>query len=244
VLLDLSVLIRAYRMRPTGVLHIGAHAAEEAPVYERCAIDKVWWVEANPELLPGLRTTVEHYPGHGVIEAAVDAADGERVAFYVTNSSQASPLLDFGTHAEHHPGIHVERTVQVRAATVDTLAERYDFSGINLLNLDIQGAELRAMRGGANTLDQVDYVYTEVNAEEVYRGCALVGEIDEFLGRMGLVRVKTTWDLAGWGDALYIRGGIGVAGRVWAQIVFAVARADRWLQRTAPVRALARAIGR
>lgn len=244
VLFDLAALIRAYGMRPASVLHIGAHAAEEARTYERCGIRRVWWIEANPELLGNLRAEVERYGGHGVIEAAVDAVDDEEVAFHVTNSSQSSSILDLDTHRQHYPDIDVERTVQLRTVTVDTLADRYDFSGINLVNLDIQGAELRALRGAVNTLAHVDYVYTEVNRESVYRGCALVGEIDEFLGQLGLGRVRTSWTDAGWGDALYIRGRLGLARRAWAEAVLGVSRADASLQKTAPVRALARAIGR
>lgn len=244
MLLDLATLIRAYGIRPAGVLHIGAHAAEEARTYERCGIHRVWWIEANPELLENLRAEVEGYRGHEIIEAAVDAVDDEQVAFHVTNNPQSSSFLDLGTHREHYPEIDVERTLHLRTVTVDTLADRYDFSGVNLINLDIQGAELRAMQGAVDTLAHVDYVYTEVNREAVYHGCALVTEIDEFLGPLGLARVKTRWTDAGWGDALYIRGRIGLPRRLWGEAVLGVSSADAHLQKTAPVRALARAIGR
>lgn len=244
MLLALSALIRGYGIRPTGVLHIGAHAGEEARAYERSGIHKVWWIEANPALLENLRSEVDRYSGHGVIEAVVDAVDDQPVEFYVTNSSESSSLLDLGTHRQHYPEIDVERTVHLRTITVDTLAGRHDFSGINFINLDIQGAELRAMRGAVDTLARVDYVYTEVNRESVYRDCALVGEIDEFLGQLGLTRVKTVWSGAGWGDALYVRNGTALRRRLWAEAVIAVSRVDARLQMTAPVRALARAIGR
>ena len=48
----------------------------------------------------------------------------------------------------------------------------------NFLNLDIQGAELLALRGIEDNLKFIDYIYTEVNTGEVYKNCAKVYEID------------------------------------------------------------------
>ena len=82
---------------------------------------------------------------------------------------------------------------------------KYDID-YNFLNLDIQGAELKALKGMEEYLDKVDYIYTEVNEDYVYKGCALVSELDEFLGKYGFTRVETSW--AGnckWGDAFYIK---------------------------------------
>ena len=55
-------------------------------------------------------------------------------------------------------------------------------------------------------LNKVDYIYTEVNSDYVYKDCGLITEIDEYLKRFNFERVETEW--AGecrWGDAFYIR---------------------------------------
>jgi hypothetical protein len=44
---------------------------------------------------------------------------------------------------------------------------------------------------------------TEVNRDEVYRNCAKIEELDNFLSSYGFVRVETTWDGGTWGDAFY-----------------------------------------
>ncbi len=76
----------------------------------------------------------------------------------------------------------------------------------NFLNLDIQGAELKALKGMEEYLNKVDYIYTEVNEDYVYKDCALVNELDEYLKLFGLYRVETKWcENYKWGDALYIR---------------------------------------
>ena len=49
------------------------------------------------------------------------------------------------------------------------------------------------------------WIYTEVNFEELYEDCALVNELDCFLGRKHFTRVTTVDTGCGWGDALYQR---------------------------------------
>jgi hypothetical protein len=72
--------------------------------------------------------------------------------------------------------------------------------------LDIQGAELKALKGMEEYLSKIDYIYTEVNSDYVYKDCALIGEVDEYLEKFGLKRVETQiYTEYRWGDAFYIR---------------------------------------
>ena len=68
-----------------------------------------------------------------------------------------------------------------------------------------QGAELKALKGAKNLLKNVRAVYSEVNREELYAGCALIEEVDEFLKEFGFIRTDTKFTEFGWGDALYLK---------------------------------------
>ena len=78
-----------------------------------------------------------------------------------------------------------------------------DVSKYNFLNLDIQGAELLALKGFGDLLVGIDYIYTEVNETDIYKDCALIGEIDQYLS--DFERVETAMTEFKWGDALYRR---------------------------------------
>tara|TARA_B100000965_G_scaffold362182_1_gene344050 strand:- start:137 stop:385 length:249 start_codon:yes stop_codon:yes gene_type:complete len=73
------------------------------------------------------------------------------------------------------------------------------------INMDVQGYELEVLKGATETLKNINYVYCEVNRDEVYENNAYVEEIDEFLAGYGMERVETNWAGDIWGDALYIR---------------------------------------
>ena len=57
-----------------------------------------------------------------------------------------------------------------------------------------------------NYIQYVQYIYTEVNTEKVYKDCGLLSEIDEYLKEKGFIRVVCKmWGNCGWGDAFYVR---------------------------------------
>ena len=93
------------------------------------------------------------------------------------------------------------------ATTVDAFFAKHslDSSIYNFWNFNVQGAELLILRGGQQALRHVDVVYLEVNTEEVYVGCALMGQLDAFLLPYGLERVVTLMTPWGWGDAVFVK---------------------------------------
>ena len=84
--------------------------------------------------------------------------------------------------------------------------ESQDKSKYNCIVIDVQGYELEVFKGSSNYLNSVDYIMTEVNREELYKGCARVEDLDSFLSDYNFKRVETTWDGISWGDALYVKG--------------------------------------
>jgi len=72
--------------------------------------------------------------------------------------------------------------------------------------MDTQGYELEVLKGATDTLELIDYIFTEISNTELYKGTALIEDLDEFLTPRGFKRVETNWQGTGtWGDAFYIR---------------------------------------
>ena len=83
--------------------------------------------------------------------------------------------------------------------------ELKDNDKYNFINIDVQGYELEVFKGSSQILKNVDYIMTEVNKSEVYKNCAMVEDLDNFLSKFNFKRVETTWDGITWGDAFYIK---------------------------------------
>ncbi len=198
---EIVPLLATYGIKAHSVLHIGAHDCEELGFYNSLQIANrdVIWVDAIQEKVDAAQARGIPNVFYGVMSDT----DGETVLFKRTNNDQSSSILDLGTHAAHYPWITVSETRTCTTTTVDTFLA--DKPKPNFWNLDIQGAELKALKGGVNALRSADVVYTEVNTESVYQGCALLGELDEFLAAHGFTRVALKLVEQGWGDAMYVR---------------------------------------
>jgi FkbM family methyltransferase len=201
MLIPLHDLVRKYNIQFKGILHVGAHECEELADYERyISRNKILWVEA----LPGkVSLCKERYP-NVLIENAIVSDVIEDVVFKVSNNGQSSSILDFGLHSHYHPSVHYITAFNGTTTLLKSILPKYDIA-YNFLNFDIQGAELKALKGMEEYLPNVDYLYTEVNSDYVYKECALIGELDEYLMTFGLHRVETKWTDCKWGDAFYMR---------------------------------------
>ena len=202
MLIPLHQLIQKYNVNIKGILHVGAHECEEIADYERyVSRNKILWVEAMPDKV---EISKSKYPNL-LIENAVVSDIEETVKFNVSNNGQSSSILEFGLHSTFHPHVHYVTSFQAQTQLLKNIICKYDIE-YNFLNFDIQGAELKALKGMEEYLNKVDYIYTEVNCDYVYKGCAIVDEIDEYLKQFGLYRVETQWcQNFRWGDAFYIR---------------------------------------
>jgi len=193
-----------------GVLHVGAHICQEAALYESLGMnprdpEKVLWIEANSDIAK-FAAREGGFPN--IVCAAVSDADDAEVTFFITNADgQSSSILPLAEHRREHPDIYEVAVRRVRTVTLDTLFDRCGIphDRYDVANLDIQGVELMALRGAEKILANLRAIYTEVNTKELYAGCALLPELDEFLEARGFVRVALNVLTHGWGDALYVR---------------------------------------
>lgn len=202
MLISLHELVQKYNICFKGILHVGAHECEEIYDYEKyISRNNILWVEALPEKVEMSRQKFNEI----LIENAVVSDVEEKVKFNVSNNGQSSSILNFGLHSTFHPHVKYIDNFYVETKLLKDIISKHNIN-YNFINLDIQGAELKALKGMSEYLKKIDYIYTEVNSDYVYENCALIGDLDKFLLEFGLHRVETRWcENYRWGDAFYIR---------------------------------------
>jgi len=207
-MIDIGSMLRQHGIEPRGVIHVGAHQASELEEYVRLGFTKILYIEANPALIPALRAKAAAHPGKVFVVHAA-AADFDGVTYlHVTSMDQSSSILPLAKHLEIYPSIREVSKTEVRCRRLDTLLAEEGLSAadFNVLNLDIQGAELMALRGAPSLLAGVAAINTEVNLQELYRGAALLDAMERFMSESGFSRAAmvTPWHPT-WGDAFYVR---------------------------------------
>jgi FkbM family methyltransferase len=209
MLIPFKTLLDTYKIVPKGILHVGANDGYEIKAYIENGISKVIFIEAEDAAYGRLKKNTEPYRNVLCVQACVSDENDKVVHFNITNNeSNSSSILPLGTHATVHPDVKVVNIVQMKTQRIDSLMEKrgLDLEEYDFLNLDLQGAELLALKGMGEELKKIKYAYIEVNKAELYQGCPMVEELDAFLKTFGFDRVQTSWaGDTGWGDAFYFK---------------------------------------
>jgi len=205
MLLNFSQLYQKYNMNITGVIHIGAHYGEEIMEYLNNGIHNIVLFEPIVENYNNLLEKTNNLNDKKYNIKTHKLALGNDNAIVTmnlsSNNKQSSSILKPKEHLNNHPDVDFYGIEEVKMVKLDS----FRYKKYNFINIDVQGYELEVFRGGKNTLKNVDYVYCEVNRDEVYENNAYVEQIDEFLSNYNMERVETNWAGNIWGDALYIR---------------------------------------
>lgn len=213
MLIKLDYLKQKYNIQATGVLHVGASTGQEADMYWNCGLRNMLWIEAIPEVYSLLKENMMLYSTAKCINACISDTDDQEVTFNISNNDgQSSSFLEFGTHAEMHADVKFINHIKLKTKRIDTIFKENNLqiTDYQFLNMDLQGAELLALKSMGTLMEHVKYAYLEVNKKEVYKNCARVEEIDAFLARYGFVGVEEQYardknKVEQWGDKFYIK---------------------------------------
>lgn len=125
-----------------------------------------------------------------MVQAAVSDAAG--TAHFRVPSDQINPDLDF---LEHCSGVGYlsdqsdESTIEVRTTDLDTYCEQNGVETVHFIKLDIEGAEVAALRGARRVIERCrPMLAIEYNRETLRRAGATLDDLDALLDQLGYDR--------------------------------------------------------
>jgi FkbM family methyltransferase len=197
-------LLKDRRYRPRGIVHVGAHLAQEMDDYLALEPELIVWIEGDPDTAAKLRERVDER--QVVIAALIADEDGRSLPFHRFSNEGMSSSVFRATHelTDHWPEVReTGEVLELETSRLDTvLTPLGPPDAFDVLVFDIQGAELLAMRGAGAYLDAARFVESEVSIAEIYDGGPLVGEVEAFLLRRGFKRIT---DIPWHGDVVFER---------------------------------------
>lgn len=131
--------------------------------------------------------------GRGTLNVSSGGSDG------------SSSLLRPTGHLDVHPDVRFEERIDVEVVTLDEWARRSNVTTVDFLWLDLQGAELAALRGAERLLSAVGAIHTEVSLIETYDGAPRYPLLKSWLGDRGFRVEKEALPWPDMGNVLFVR---------------------------------------
>jgi len=166
-----------------GVIHIGAHWGGEALAYNLYQ-KKVMWIEAIPSVYHKLKQNIKKYPKQKALNYLITDKDHMITKFNVSNSyGGMSSIYKLGAHKKLFPNIKMVKKILLKSITLKTLInkKRIKIENYQALIIDVQGAELKVLKGIGNYLKYFKYVLLETDNCELYENSSQVKELREYM---------------------------------------------------------------
>jgi FkbM family methyltransferase len=117
--------------------------------------------------------------------------------------NKSSSLLPPKEHTRTHPWLKFDQTLNVATERLDSFCERKEIDEIDLVWLDVQGAELMVLEGAGEMISRIGVIWLEVGTIEFYERQPLKNDVEGFMRERGFTcemdRVDETT-----GDQLYV----------------------------------------
>jgi FkbM family methyltransferase len=203
MLLNFKNVVEKYNMSINGVLHIGAHYGQEHHLYESINIPNITYFEPLKKTFEVLKQNVG---AKAILHNIALGNENKNIEMFVetVNRGMSSSILEPSLHLQQYPQIVFTDKENVVMKKLDDVIDNSN-KEYNFINIDVQGYELEVFKGGVKTLENIDYIISEVNRAEVYKNCVHVDELSEFLEKFNFELVEVSWAGGTWGDALYVK---------------------------------------
>lgn len=115
-------------------------------------------------------------------------------------------LLKPTGHLSVHPQVQFNTTINVETIILDEWAQDNKITHVDLMWLDMQGAEYAVLQAAPITTSTAKVIVVEVNYAEMYENCGLFNDLSNLLKGYGFILLENIEVMQGaWGDAIFIK---------------------------------------
>jgi len=191
------------KKRITGIIQVGANLGQETKIFLENEIRHIHLFEPLHEVFLELENKFLQQKNIYLYNYALGNTNTEMVMnVSSSNNSASSSLLDPDLHTKLFPEVEFDKKEKV---IVKKLVN-FNITDSNFLFLDTQGFELEVLKGLEGDIKYIDFIYSEIAREQVFKDGVLVSQLDQFLKKEGFARYKTFWaSNKPTGDAIYVR---------------------------------------
>jgi len=166
---------------------------------------EIYTFECNPRTLDKCHKRVDGISQIHLIEKAVWSQSGFLMFHPIIEGGNAGASSVFMANGNYPAEVLTQDEIMVNAVTFADIIREHNLPGVDMLWLDLQGAELDALKGLGDYLSGVKLIMTEVMFQAIYSDQPLFREIDDYLSWAGFDVIAWPYRDHWFGNAIYGR---------------------------------------
>ena len=180
---------------PLVIFDVGSRdCAQSIEFYEAFPNARIVAFECNPQTLPLCAAVAAARADRlTLVPKAVHVYDGTCTFFPIDPARTVTSWADgnpgasslFRANGEYDVEHYVQTETTVECTTLASAAAALGIARVDLIWMDLQGAELLALQGMGDLLNGVRYVHTELSFRAMYTGQALFADVHSYLHTQG-----------------------------------------------------------
>ena len=199
------------KYQPLTILDIGSRDCEQSlemsKVFPKA---RIFAFECNPQTLPICREAIKDSSAITLCPYAVNSYDGECTFYPIDPTRTRTTWKDgnpgasslFKANGMYPAEFYVQNEIRVPCRRIDSVLKDHGIERVDLISMDLQGAELIALESLGSYLESVHSIHTEVTHREMYQGQNMFPEINEYLKARDFSNVSSI--IGGWQqDVIY-----------------------------------------
>jgi len=153
--------------------------------------------ECNPDTFDQVLSNTKNCSKIKANNCAVNDYDGECTFYQIDKEATKTPWADgnpgasslFISNGSYTHEEYIQKEIKVKSMTIDSYCNSNEINSIDLIWMDLQGAELKAFKGMEKMLPTVRYIYVELTHKEIYKNQPLFDEVNTYLLEHGFERI-------------------------------------------------------
>lgn len=195
------------------IFEFGARYGEDSVEFaKRYGNATIYSFECNENTLTQCREYTRKYPNIVLTSKAVSDYDGV-ITFYPIDKAKTVTTWEDGNQGassllkasgKYELEQYAQNETQTQCLRLDSFMNEHNIPSIDILWMDIQGAELMALKGLGHRISDVHVIQCEVEMIEIYNGQPLFKEIKKYLVSHGFRFMGFSSKSKYSGDAVFI----------------------------------------
>ncbi len=181
------------------IIELGSRDVKDAILLSKYYGAKVFAFECNPDSLALCRENIQNTQNVVLVEKAV-WNENKRIKFFPVVASHddlrpGEKAKNIGASSCYVAGDHFhekyeQSEIEVDAVRLDGFCKQKNIGQIDLLCMDLQGAEYQALLGLGDMLSRVRYIISEIEITPIYEGQHCFDEIEAYLKKYNFKMVQ------------------------------------------------------